>query len=171
MTSPLLPYANAYLLLTQQGAPEVVDGRVVTTAGTRYLVRCYLKRQDSAGTTTGADYLPTQFAPGQILPGASGEVYLYRGYALQYAAPQNSYNPYENRAIPAGLFWTSLAATSLPQWLHAGADCIHLHGNETPKTGRIEVSTGGYGGSQIDEIISQYIVGVPIAVRSGELTG
>lgn len=166
MTSPLLPYANAYLVVVQRGAPEIVDGRVTTTAGSIYLVECYLKRQDSTGTNTGADYLPTQLNPGSALPGASGEVYLYRGYALRQAIAPNGYNPV-NDALPSGLAWREVSNGLLTP----GLDCVHLQGGEPPKPCRVERNTGRYGGAKIDEIVASSIGGVPIIVRSGDFTG
>lgn len=166
MTSPLLPYANAYLVITQQGSPEVIDGRVVTTAGSAYIIECYLKRQDSTGTTTGADYLPTQTGASTVLPGASGEVYLYRGYALRQATAPTGYDPTAD-GIPAGAVWGSISGGLLAP----GVDCWHIQGVEAPKRSRIERSTGKYGGVRIDEIITEYVGGTPIVVRSGDLTG
>lgn len=166
MTSPLLPYANAYLVITEQGSPEVVDGRVTTGAGSTHLIQCYLKRQDSTGTTTGADYLPGQSSSGSTFPGASGDVYLYRGYALRQAVAPSNYDA-KTDALPSGLIWQTVSGTLL----RPGLDCIHLQGTESPKPCRIERSTGKYGGAQIDEIITEYVGGIQIIVRSGDLTG
>jgi hypothetical protein len=164
MTSPLLPYANSYLLITSQGTPQVVDGRVTTEDATRYIVQCYLVRQQAAGTTTGADYIPTQTTPGEILPGSSGLVYLYRGYALRYAI--TTISNLEN--IPSTLAWNAI--TNQP-WLTGGATCYHRQGNEQIKYCTIETATGKYGNTGIDSIINQKIAGIPITVRSGDLTG
>lgn len=166
MTSPLLPYANAYLVITQQGAPGVVNGRIVTTAGNSYIIECYLKRQDSTGTSTGADYLPTQSNPGETLPGASGDVYLYRGYALRQAAAPSGYDATSD-PFPTSLSWQQLN----DELLHPGLECVHLQGIESPKASRIERATGKYGGTQIDELIKDYVGGAPLVVRSGDITG
>lgn len=171
MTSPLSEYINSYLVIQSAGVPEIVEGRVITDAGVKYLVRCYLKRQDSKGTSTGADYLPGQSSSGSFFPGASGDVYLYRGYALDYAVVSSDYDPYSGSVPGSGLVWVSLASGGVPEWLMPGGDCVHVQGAETPKTGRVERSTGQYGGAQIDVVISRYIRGIPLVVRSGDLTG
>jgi hypothetical protein len=167
MTSPLLPYATAYLVITAQGVPAVVDGRITTQPGDRYAVHCYLKRQDSAGTSTGADYLPSQNAPGDNLPGVSGDVYLYRGYALRYAELPAEFT--DGDAIPTSLTWTPLLSSSVPEWLTGGIQVQHRQGLEQYKTSMIERITGKYGGEGIDEIVSQSVGGIPITVRSGDL--
>lgn len=167
MTSPLLPYANAYLVVTSQGTPQVENGRVVTTAGVKYVVQCYLKRQDGSGTTTGADYLPTQSNPGTGFPGVSGDVYLYRGYALRYAALPTGF--VDTDAIPTSLAWTTLGSTPVPVWMANGARVQHRQGAEQAKYGMIERGSGKYGGTNIDEIVSQNIGGVPIVLRSGDV--
>jgi hypothetical protein len=167
MTSPLLPYKNAYLLVASQSAPTIENGRVVTTLGTNYLVECYLVRQQATGTTTGADYIPTQTSPGEILPGASGLIYLYSGYALRYATASSTYEAGDD--IPNGLVWTSLADSNTPDWLTVGAECSHMQGNESVKYCKIERLSGRYGNTGIDLTINKEVGGIPITVRSGEL--
>jgi hypothetical protein len=167
MTSPLLPYANSYLLLESAGVPTVSDGRITTTTEGKFLVHCYLTRQDSTGTTTGADYIPTQASPGNTLPGSSGDVYLYRGYALRYAEVDDEYELGD--ALPATNSWVSLLSTTKPDWLDAGVSGKHLQGSEQPKYTVIERATGKYGGTNIDVTVSVNIGGIPITVRSGDL--
>lgn len=166
MTSPLLPYANAYLLVPTLGTPSVVAGRITQPASTLYLLHCYLKRQDSTGTSTGADYLPTQLSPGDRLPGTSGEAYLYRGYALRHQAVASDFT--FTSPIPTANW---LPLTSTPTWLPPGTACQHLQGTETPKPCRIERNTGRYGGTQIDALLVAEIGGIPLTIRSGDLTG
>jgi hypothetical protein len=169
MTSPLLPYANAFLTVDATGAPTVENGRIVATQSTRYLIRCYLTRQDSTGVTTGADYLPTQASPGSMLPGSSGVVYLYRGYGLQYAQVDENYELGVDLVPSTG--WTDLLSPNKPGWLMAGAQVKHLQGSEAPKWAVLEQVTGKFGGSNIDATISVNIDGIPLIVRSGGLTG
>lgn len=169
MTSPLLPYANAFLTVDATGAPTVENGRIVATQSARYLIRCYLTRQDSTGVTTGADYLPTQASPGGTLPGSSGVVYLYRGYGLQYTQVDENY---ELGVDPVpGTGWAYLVASARPEWLVAGAQVQHIQGSEPPKWAVLEQVTGKFGGSNIDATISMNIGGIPLIVRSGGLTG
>ena len=167
MTSPLLPYANGYLLLESTGAPTVSDGRITATVEGRFLVHCYLTRQDSAGTTTGANYVPTKDTPGSVLPGSSGDVYLYRGYALRYAEVDEEYELGD--VLPTANSWVSLLSTTKPDWLSAGVSGQHLQGGEQPKYTVIERATGKYGGTNIDQTVSVNIGGIPITVRSGDL--
>lgn len=170
MTSPLLPYANSYLAIRSMGAPTIENGRIKQEPGNQYLVRCYLTRQDSTGTTTGADYLPTQSTPGTTLPGSSGQVYLYRGYALNWITAPADYEP-GNEPLDENMGWQRISPTTKPTWLAEGITALHIQGLETPKQATIERCSGKYGGTAIDEIISREIAGIPIAVRSGDITG
>lgn len=167
MSSPLLPYANSYLLLESGGTPEVINGRIVTSSGARYVVHCYLKRQDSTNTTTGADYVPTQTSPGDVLPGVSGDIYLYRGYALRYVEVSGTYELGD--ALPSDGLWVPLLSTTKLDWFVAGSSGKHLQGTEQVKYMTIERCTGKYGGSGIDSIVSVNIGGVPLTIRSGDL--
>lgn len=167
MSSPLLPYANSYLLLESTGAPTVSGGRITATVDGKFLVQCYLTRQDSTGTTTGADYIPTQASPGNTLPGSSGDVYLYRGYALRYVEVDEEYELGD--ALPAENSWISLLSTTKPSWLSAGVSGQHQQGSEQLKYMTIERVTGKYGGTNIDLTVSVNIGGIPITVRSGDL--
>lgn len=163
MTSPLLPYANAYALITTESAPEIENGRVVVTADDKYLLQIYCVRQDSTGATTGADYLPTQTTPGDNMPGASGVVYLYRGYALRYAAVDEDYELGDT--LPTD--WTNIE--SRPSWLVDGMSCQYAHGEVSMQHARIERSSGKYGNSGIDQIIIKEVGGLPIVIRAGEI--
>jgi hypothetical protein len=166
MTSPLLPYANSYLLLQSTGAPAVLSGRIIAGPNGYFVVQCYLTRQDSTGTSTGADYLPTQTSPGSGFPGTSGDVYLYRGYALRYTPVTAQYTLAD--PLPASTVWTNLLSTNKPVWLAPGISGKHLQGNEDIKYTVVERPTGKYGGIAIDEIVSTNIGGIPITVRSGD---
>ena len=166
MSSPLLSRANAYLLVTAKAAPTVVGGRIVEADSESYLVRCFLNRQQSSGTTTGADYLPAQFSAGDTLPGSSGVAYLYSGYGLQWAEAPSGYTAGDE--VPDGLDWTSLAE-GVPSWLTAGISCRHMQGIEGVKYCMIERTTGKYGNSGIDEIIIKEVGGIPLLVKSGDL--
>jgi hypothetical protein len=168
MSSPLLPYVNALLLVQSTGEVTVVNGRVVSEAGPRYVLQAYMVRQDSTGVTTGAEYAPTRQSPGDVLPGASGEVYLYRGYGLRWSVAPQGYEL--GGVLGAGQVWVELNAATLPEWLSAGTRALHLHGtSESPKECRIERVTGKYGGSGIDQVISNEIKGVPMVLRSGDV--
>jgi hypothetical protein len=161
MTSPLLPYVNACLLITSEGIPEIVDGRIISESGSTYLVQCYMKRQDSQGVTTGASY-----EKANTMPGASGNAYLYRGYALRYAETANVYD-LDNANF--NIAWTELKSTAKPSWLVDGLRCKHKQGLEQIKYCIIERCSGAYGGNKIDALIGEEIGGIPITVRSGDV--
>ena len=167
MTSPLLDYANGYLLIAQQGVPSVVNGRIVQTAGTNYLLQCYLKRQDSAGTSTGADYLPLQSSPGNGLTGAGGQIYLYRGYALRYASVGSTYN-LDDLSL-TGLTFIEFNYNNVPLWLGAGVTGKHRQGKEKAAFFTIETSSGKFGNDAIDNLINENIGGIPVVIRSGQV--
>lgn len=152
------------------GAPAIENGRITQEPGDQYIVRCYLTRQDSTGTTTGADYLPTQGTPGTTLPGSSGQVYLYRGYALNWTTAPADYEP-GDEPPDGSTAWQRLSPVTRPTWLSEGITALHIQGLEAPKQATVERCTGKYGGTAIDEIISREIAGIPIVVRSGDLTG
>jgi hypothetical protein len=167
MTSPLLDYANGYLLVRQQGTPSIVNGRVQQTAGTTYLVQCYLKRQDSTGTSTGADYVPVQSRGGAAIDGASGQIYLYRGYALRYAVVSSTYD-LEALSL-TGVTFSAFTFTSVPEWLVAGVSGSHKQGREKVAYFSVETCGGKFGNSGIDELINNNIEGIPIVIRSGQV--
>jgi len=167
MTSPLQKYANSYLLIAERAAPVITNGRVISAPGNDYLVECYLVRKQSTSTTTGADYIPTQTSPGDELPGSSGIIYLYAGYALRYTTKPIGYEAGDE--VPDNLTWISLTGSNTPDWLIIGTECTHIQGKEPPKYSKIERITGRYGNSSIDEIINKEIGGIPIITRSGDL--
>lgn len=138
------------------------NGRIITEPGTTYVVQCYLTRQQSTGTSSGADYLPTQTTPGEVLPGASGVVYLYAGYALGYNEAEDGLD-----VLPTS--WIPLPGNEPLLWLTPGATGKHKQGNEQVKYCKIERVSGKYGNVAIDQIINKEIGGIPILIRSGEL--
>lgn len=166
MTSPLQNYANAYLVTTSKEAPAISNGRIISEDDKHYVVQCYLVRQQSTGTSTGGDYIPVQTTPGDKMPGSSGVVYLYAGYALRYGLLPNDYE--QGDMIPSNTNWT-IITSELPSWLVIGQECTHLQGREPAKYCKIERISGKYGNSAIDDIIISEVGGVPIIVRSGDL--
>jgi hypothetical protein len=144
----------------------MTNGRVVAAPGDSYLIRCFLTRQESSGTSSGADYLPSQGNPGDNFPGASGLVYFYKGYGLEWVKAPVSY--VAGGVIPSDLGWTSLTA-GIPVWLSSGVDGVHVQGLEQPKFCSIERITGRYGNAAIDEIIIKEVGGIPLLVRSGDI--
>lgn len=164
--SPLLEYANAYIKATSEGAVTLVDGRYTAAAGTTYLVRAFIKRAQYSGVSTGSvkQPLPSQM-DGKLMPGASGDQFLYRGYALQYATVAPTFNPQTDNT--GGLTWTNLATT--PTWLRHGKEVIFYHGATMPMNARIERSSGVFGGAGIDSILYQELGGVEIQLYGAEI--
>jgi len=158
MASPLDFIANAHLVLVAQSAPVVENGRIVSTPGATYAIRLYLVRQDSTGVDTGwADS-----ASDSMLSGASGPVRLRRGWALGYAA----WTP--GSAWPTSV--TTLLPSSRPTWLQDGALGTLHNGTEAPVQCELLASTGRYGGTGIDAMVSAELQGIPIVLRSGSIT-
>jgi len=166
MTSPLGRYANAYLITSSREVPVISNGRIISDEGQRYVIECYLVRQQSNSTTTGGDYIPTRTSPGDKLPGSSGVVYLYAGYALRYGELPSDYISGEQ--LPTSITWVEITSNA-PEWMVIGQECIHMQGKEVTKYCKIERCSGRYGNSAIDEIIIKEVGGIPIVVRSGDL--
>lgn len=168
MSSPLLEIANAYLLVVQEGVPQVVDGRFVSSESARYLIRCYLKRTESQGPANGAQRLPGLNSPGSGFSGASGEAYAYRGYGILVAEVANDYELSD--PIPGDLEWETLLANTKPSWLVAGLTVQHRQGREpNVMASRLTRVTGEFGGDGIDDMVSSEIEGIPLTVLSGEV--
>lgn len=165
MTSPLLPYANSAILIESEGSIAVTDGRIAAAAGTRYLIKAFLKREQSSGTETGGTKTPLRAQAGNVLPGGSGEFFLYRGYALQYAIVPATF-------VLGTSSESSLVYTTIQQqykWMLPGQKASLRFGKDRILNAQIERSSGTYGGIGIDSIIYSEIGGVEIQVTGGEL--
>ncbi len=165
--SPLLPYANARILVPNQGSVSLVDGRWVEAAGNSYLVKCFLKRSQYSGVSSGSKMIPIPSQlDGRMLPGASGESFFYRGYALDWAEVPDSWDleTSDESALP----WEQVIAQYL--WLKTGLKCHFRFGNDPiMPDSRIERSSGVFGGQGIDDIVYSEIGGVEIQVTGGEI--
>jgi hypothetical protein len=165
MASPLLPYANSAILIESEGTVAVTDGRIAATAGTRYLIKAFLKREQSTGTETGGTKTPLRSQTGEMLPGGSGEFYLYRGYALQYATVPTTF-------VLGTSSESSLVYTTIQQqykWMLPGQNVSLRFGRDRILNAQIERSSGTYGGIGIDNIIYSEIGGVEIQITGAEL--
>lgn len=165
MASPLLPYANSAILIESEGAIAVANGRIAAADGTRYLIKAFLKREQSDGVETGGTKTPLRGQSGKILPGGSGEFYLYRGYALQYAVVPPAF-------VLGSSPESSLAYTTIQQqynWMLPGQKASLRFGRDRVLNAQIERSSGTYGGIGIDDIIYYEIGGVQIQITGGEL--
>jgi len=166
MASPLLPYANSAILIESEGAIAVTGGRIAAANGTRYLIKAFLKREQSDGVETGGTKTPSRAQAGSVLPGGSGEFYLYRGYALQYTTVPSTFVLGESDE-------SSLIYTTIQQqyeWMLPGQSVKLRFGNDRILNSQIERSSGTYGGKGIDSIIYSEIDGVEIQIIGAELT-
>ena len=165
MASPLLPYANSAIVIASTGAVSTVDGRITATAGNRYLIKAFLKRQQSTGTESGGTKTPLRGQAGNILPGASGEYFLYRGYALQYATIPSTF-------VLGTTSESNLQYTKIQEqfaWMLPGQNGQLRFGDDRILNAQIQRSSGVFGGVGIDDIIYNEIGGVEIQVTGAEL--
>jgi len=166
MASPLLPYANARVLAAVEGAPSVVNGRFVAPEGQKYLTLCFMSRKQYEGVSSGSKKIPLDSQlDGRMMPGASGDSFYYRGYALRYAPVASNYDPLTGDE--SLLAWTEV--TAQPEWLYAGAEVEFYFGDEKPMVGTVERATGVYGGQGIDEILYRELGGVQLQITGAEL--
>lgn len=167
MASPLLPYANGLLLIKVSGAPSISGGRVISSAGSWRVVQCYLKKQQSTGTSTGGDYVLSQTASNLRTGSAGGFVYLYRGYALKYATLTTE--PNFATLDQSTLTFVDVDAVNGESWLVTGSSGQHRQGTEKPAYFDFESVGGKFGSAGIDEIIGSSVGGLPIVIRSGQV--
>ena len=145
----------------------VTDGRIMNNIDvTRILVACFLKRAQYSGVTTGSKKVPLESQlNGEMLPGASGDQFLYRGYALQYIKLNDTidwllgYKNYNG--------WSQV--TKQYDFLKTGTQVEFKFGDDPILRGKIERSSGVYGGVGIDQIIYSEIGGVELQITGGEL--
>jgi hypothetical protein len=166
MTSPLAPYVNSRVLISAIGAVSIVNGRVSMANAGQRLVKCFLKRAQYTGVTSGSKKIPLQSQlDGLMMPGASGDQFYYRGYALEYAVTSNFDI---ETSSESGLTW--LPVTTQFNFLVPGPECVLKFGNDPiMRSARIERSSGVFGGIGIDQVIYQEMGGVPIQLTGSEL--
>ena len=166
-TSPLLPYQNGRLLVPSQGAVTLVNGRWEEAAGDSYLVRLFINRQQYSGVSSGSKMIPIPSQlDGEMLPGASGDQFYYRGYALDFTTVPNTWDL--ETSDETGLVFTQNITQY--SWLKTGTECQFRFGQDPIiPAAKIQRSSGQYGGQGIDEIIYKEIGGVEIQITGGEL--
>jgi hypothetical protein len=168
MSSPLLPYANSYVLVTGEGEVSAVDGRIQAVEGNKYLVKAFMSRTQYSGVSSGSKKIPLESQlDGQMMPGGSGDQFYYRGYALQYAIVPSTFDL--NTSIIGNFAYTIIKKQY--EWLKPGIDVQFKFGDDPILFGQIERSSGIYGGIGIDEIIYKEIGGVQLQITGGELQG
>ena len=165
--SPLLPYQNGRLLVPSQGDVSLVNGRWQEAAGDAYLVRLFIKRSQYTGVSSGSKPIPiSSQMDGQMMPGASGDQFYYRGYALDFTTVPAEFDL--STGDETGFSWTQV--TTQYAWLATGTECRFRFGQDPiMPAAKIQRSSGVFGGQGIDEIIYSEIGGVEIQITGGEL--
>jgi len=144
----------------------ISSGRPTETAGNVYLIRCFLKRIQYKGVSSGSRKVPLPAELGGLMmPGGSGDQFYYRGYALQKAIVSSSF-AWDTDNLQSTAFTDITAQES---FLLPGTQVQMKLGNDPLMTGLIERSSGVFGGLGIDEIIYPNIGGVEIQIKGGEL--
>ena len=166
-TSPLMPYQNGRLLVAGQGDLSLVDGRWTSSNEEHYLVRLFINRQQYSGVSSGSKLIPIPSQlDGEMMPGASGDQFYYRGYALDYSLVPADWDLYTSPED--GLTFTQV--TTQYEWLATGTECSFRFGEDpVMAAAKIQRSSGRYGGQGIDEIIYKEIGGVEIQITGGEM--
>lgn len=166
-TSPLLPYQNGRVLVPSQGAVSLENGRWVEAEGDSYLVRLFINRQQYSGVSSGSKLVPIPSQlDGDMLPGASGDQFYYRGYALDFATVPPDFDLASS--VETGL--TFIQITTQHSWLATGTECVFRFGEDPiMASARIQRSSGRYGGQGIDKILYKEMGGVEIQITGAEL--
>lgn len=167
MASPLAPYINARLLVPGLGDVSLVNGRWVESLGDSYLVKCFLKRAQYSGVSSGSKLVPIPSQlDGEMMPGASGDQFFYRGYALEFTTVPSDWNIETDSE--AGLVFSEVKDQY--EWLATGTETVFRFGNDPVMFAtKIQRSSGVFGGQGIDEIIYANIGGVQLQLTGGEL--
>ena len=167
MASPLEPYINSRLLVPSQGVVSVVNGRLEEAAGDSYLVKMFIKRAQYGGVSSGSKKLPLESQlDGEMMPGASGDQFYYRGYALLYATVPNTWDL--ESSDETGVSFSEV--TTQYSWMVPGAECQFRFGQDPiMPAAKIQRSSGVFGGQGIDEIIYREIGGVELQLTGSEL--
>lgn len=168
MASPLLEYANSFLRVVSEGGVTRVNGRLTATPGPIYVVKCYIKRIQYSGVTSGSRKLPLESQlEGRMLPGAAGDQFYYRGYALQKVAIDEDITDWLDDADLAILSFSDV--TEQEEYLLPGEEVNFRFGNDPVLKGIIERSSGQFGGKGIDQILYPALGGVEIQIKGGEI--
>ena len=165
--SPLMPYQNGRLLVPGGGEVTVVDGRLTEAQGDSYLVRLFVNRAQYSGVSSGSKPLPlASQLDGNMMPGASGDQFYYRGYALDYTTVPADYDLIAGDET--GFTWTQV--TTQFEWLATGTECLFRFGDDPiMPAAKIQRSSGRYGGQGIDQILYKEMGGVEIQITGGEV--
>lgn len=170
--SPLYPYINCSGLYTgtYQTGVTAADGRLVPPlAYQKYYLRLFLKRAQSSGTDSGSKEVPNGGGRSNIMPGYSGQAFIYRGYVIQYSDLGVS-STFKLGDDPSSITLTDVNDTR-PEWLTVGGSMQILFGDIREVINCKMITSGGVYGSQgIDELITTEMGGVPIILLGGNYT-
>ena len=152
-TSPLLPYQNARLLVPSQGDVSIVNGRWEEAPGDYYLARLFVKRMQYAGVSSGSKLLPIPSQlDGEMLPGASGDQFYYRGYILDFTVVPSDWDL--TTSSESALTWTQ--AVTQYTWIATGTECQFRFGQDPIlPASKVQRCRGIFGGQGSDEIIDK----------------
>ena len=167
MASPLLPYNNGRILVPDEGTVALQSGRWVTDTVTAHLVELFIKRQQYSGVSSGSKQVPlASQLNGEMMPGASGDMFFYRGYALRSVEVPSNWNLETDSE--AGLAWQPITTT--PPWGNPGKEVQFKFGTEEiMRFAKIQRFSGQYGGKGIDEILYKNMGGVEIQLTGADL--
>ena len=165
MASPLLEFANARVRSRSAGTIEQDnDGRFSMSDEVYTLIICYMKRIQYTGVTSGSRKIPlASELNGEMLPGASADEFYYRGYALQSATVDISYDWKKENV--SDLTFSDVSENQ--EFLRPQKEVEFLFGSDLMK-GTIQRGTGVFGGVGIDEIIYPAI-GVQLQITGAEV--
>ena len=139
---------------------------MTAAVGDTYLIRCFMKRAQYSGVSSGSKKIPLESQlDGEMMPGASGDQFYYRGYALEYAIVPADYDP---TVDDESLITFSQVVSQLPCLL-PNQEVRFFFGDEKESLSRVQRSTGIFGGQGIDEIIYKEIGGVQLQLTAGEV--
>ena len=167
MASPLAAYINSRVLVPGQGAVSIVNGRLVNAPGDSYLIKAYMKRQQYKGVSSGSKMVPIHSQlDGEMMPGASGDQFYYRGYSLEWTTVPNTWDL--ETSDETGLVFQQV--TTQYSWMATGTE-TELRFGQDPimHAAKIQRSSGLFGGLGIDEIIYKELGGVELQLTGGEL--
>ena len=167
MASPLLEFANSKVLIVASDAVERnADGRFYVNDNAYHLLICYMKRVQYTGVTSGSRKIPlSSELNGEMLPGASGDEFYYRGYALEKATILSDDPWIQDDDITDYAF---MPVTGEESFLRPQAETVFTFGTQAPMRAVIQRCNGKFGGSGIDQIIYPAI-GIEFQLTGAEI--
>jgi hypothetical protein len=167
MTSPLTPYLNSLVLFTSEGTVSLVSGRFSKSGSDQYIVKAFMKRQQYSGVSSGSRKIPLESQlGGEMLPGAAGDQFFYRGYSLLWALKSGGGF---NLDAPNYTGLTFAQVTSQYDWMFTGQEVKFKFGDDKTMVARTQRTSGVFGGQGIDDIIYSEIGGIQLQLTGTEL--